>query len=74
MRTDWITCPDCTEDHEGITLCSAHRPAPAEPQQHDPNEVMQALSTEDCIDIVWSVLEGGDALALALEIFDGKEA
>ncbi len=25
MNTDWILCPDCVEDHEGVTLCDKHR-------------------------------------------------
>lgn len=35
---------------------------------YDPNVVMEQLTTEDCIDVVWAVLEGGDPLAYALEI------
>jgi len=44
------------------------RPGPA--RDYDPSTVMEALSTDQCIDIVWAVLEGGDALDLALEFAD----
>ncbi len=39
-----------------------------DPPKYDPNEVMEALTSEDCLDIVWAVLEGGDPLSMALEI------
>lgn len=35
---------------------------------YDPNVVMEQLTTSDCINIVWAVLEGDDPLAYALEI------
>ncbi len=35
---------------------------------YDPNKVMENLSTDECIDVVWAVLEGGDALSLAIEL------
>ena len=34
---------------------------------YDPSEVMGRLTTDQCIDVAWAVLEGGDALGLALE-------
>lgn len=43
---------------------------------HDPSVVMQLLTTEDCIDIVWSVLEGPDSPAqnYAREIAEERSA
>ena len=40
---------------------------------YDPNEVMEKLSSEDLIDVAWAVLEGGDPLAVALEIVSDME-
>jgi len=36
--------------------------------QPDPNNVMRWLTTEDCIDVTWAVLEGDLALETAIEI------
>jgi hypothetical protein len=38
-------------------------------RDYDPNEVMEALNSEDLIDIVWAVIEGGEPLVLALSIY-----
>lgn len=38
----------------------------------DPSAVMEALTTDDLIDIGWAVLEGSDALGLAMEIYNER--
>ena len=53
-----LSCPSC--DH----FCF---------HDYDPNEVMEKLSSEDLIDVAWAVLEGGDPLAVALEIVSDME-
>ncbi len=40
---------------------------------YDPNELMELLTTEDLIEVVWAVIEGGDPLATALDLAEERE-